>query len=120
MNLAAERDYLAKLIAPIGTVKPYLPERLNPPLWIITPADPYVTNGDTFGTVRVHFVLTFVGPVKTAASTAPALDQALDDAVAKLLPGGYRIEEVSAPFVLQANNAQYPAVSLTASNPTDL
>lgn len=120
MNLASERTYLAKLLAPIGQVKPYLPERLAPPVWIITPADPYVTDGDTFGTARVHFVLTFVAPSKTAATSAPVLDKAVDDAVAALLAGGYRIEEVSAPFVLNANNAAYPSISVTASNPTDL
>jgi hypothetical protein len=120
MNLASEREYLAGVLAPLGTAHEYLPERLNPPCLILTPADPYVTSGKTFGTATVHFDITFVAKVAPAATTAPVLDKTLDGLVAALLAAGYSVEEIGAPFVLNANNAQYPAVTVTASNPTDL
>lgn len=120
MDLAFERDHLAGILAPLGTAHDYLPERVNPPCFIITPADPYVTSGKTFDTGTVHFDVTFVAKVQSAARTAPELDAAIDRLVGALLPAGYRVESVGQPFVLSANNAQYPAVTLTASNPCDL
>lgn len=120
MNLATERDALVEVLEQIGTAAPYLPERLNPPVWILTPADPYVTPGQTFKSVRVHFDLTFIAAVKTAAATAQDMDRAVADAIGVLVGQGYSVENVKAPFVLSANNAQFPAVTITASTATRL
>lgn len=120
MDLAFERTHLAQVLAPLGTVHEYLPERINPACVILTPADPYITSGQTFGTATVHFEVTYVARVRTAAAVAPDLDQAVDQLVTALIGGGYTVTQVGAPFVLNANNAQFPAVTVTAHNPTDL
>ncbi|MCU1530120.1 MAG: hypothetical protein JWP75_3883 [Frondihabitans sp.] len=120
MDIGFERQHLTDLLTALGSAHPYLPDRISPPSYIVTPGSPFVTSGQTYATGTIHFDVTFVASVKPNAQAGKNLDDAVSAAVEVLLPAGYKLEQVSEPFALNANNATFAAITLTVNNPCDL
>lgn len=93
----------------------YIPERINPACWLVTPGSPYVENGQGFGRYSFRFVVTFVSPVQANQANTAVVDDALEDAIVALVTEGYGVESAGQPFPFQANNATFTAVSLSVT-----
>lgn len=81
-TLQQARDELALLLSAAGaSVFTYLPESVAPPVAVIEPGQPYMTQGDTFTsfTVRLNVIL-LATPASNEMATAE-LDQAICEVV---------------------------------------
>lgn len=102
-------------------VSAFVPERVTPPLAIITPAGDWVASGDVFGTFRLGFDVTLVTPTASNAKVTDELDQMVDDAIA-LVTGaqGFYCGSVNSPELLAVQNAEFLSVSMTVYQNTSL
>lgn len=106
-----------RALADAVTVVPgfdYLPGRLVPPCVIVLPGSPYLTSGDVFGELAVSYRLVTIFGGTNNETASRELDQLVEDVMGDLHPD-YVVEEVSDPYGLEANNAQYAATDLTVS-----
>lgn len=83
----------------------YLPERIQPPIALVTAGDPYLEQGLTACLFKVSLDITLVAAKATNANATDALDEMIESAI--LATGDWFIDTISAPFMLEANNAQY-------------
>lgn len=126
MNLRAEREYvrdiLAGLIGDDGGAYTYLPERTVLPAWLVTPADPFLSAGQTFKTGLLHLTVTYISTQGSNEVEAQAVDDAISGAVSTLLAHEvpFRIESGTAPFTVSINGATYLAQSIQIAFPIDL
>lgn len=96
----------------------FIPERVTPPVAIISAADPYVVEtGTTFNSFLVRLEVTLVAGTATNAVATENLDGLIEEAIICL--GGWTVE-VSQPFMLSANNANYLSARLTITNTTEI
>ena len=112
---------LDAVLAPLGArAYPYLPNRLNPPLALVQPGDPYLEPNATAGfavgswTIR-HEVILLVAPGDNDKQ-ADSLDALLEAALVPLVDHG--ITSVGQPYPLEVGNSAYTAcrVSLTTTD----
>jgi hypothetical protein len=113
-------DAVTSLAATIedGTGNPcltYVPERLNAPSAFITPGSPWVSDAGEFGYVRVSLTVDLVVATASNEVITSRLNQLTEDAIVAVLNDRWFFESASAPYALDANNAQYLAVSLSVS-----
>lgn len=85
----------------------YLPERLQPPIALVTASDPYVTQGQNSCLFDVSLEVTLVAAKAVNEVATAALDDMIESAI--IATGDWFIETINAPFILEANNAQYLA-----------
>jgi hypothetical protein len=92
----------------------YVPERITPPIVIITSGSPYLT-AETVGTdYRLGLRVTLVASTATNEEATEALDELIATAVSAISRLGYVIlNGVNTPYRLAANNAEYLASDLT-------
>lgn len=116
MSLAALRSEVAQTLTD-ASLKAFdhLPGRLVPPAAVVAAGSPYITPGDTYGTFVARWDVVIVVPAGDNEVRTTDLDDALELALSALW-GRYAIEEVSAPYALEANGATYPAVRLTVTD----
>ena len=96
----------------------YIPERISPPIVLISAGSPYVEEQNTqFNTFLVRLELTIVAGTATNAVATDNLDGLIEQAIVCL--GGWTVE-VSQPFMLSANNANYLAARITITNTTEI
>ena len=92
------------------TVSDYLPERVSPPLAIISPGEPFVEEGQTFTTFGIRLdVVLVAGRASNEVSTTELYDL-IEQAVFNL--GDWSIERVARPYALEANGVQYLATTV--------
>lgn len=111
-DLSGLRDAITAGLAAAG-IRAYanLPDRLQPPLALVQPGDPYLTPSDTAGyakggwTIR-HEVVVIVPPGDNRIQTT-ALDALIEDALAAVIDWG--VVQVNQPYTLQVGDAQYLA-----------
>jgi len=91
----------------------YVPERITPPIVIMTANSPYLV-AETIGReYRLGLTLTMVAMTATNEEATEALDALIAQTVTALVPLGYVIlNQVSPPYRLAANNAEYLASDL--------
>lgn len=67
MSLAALRPALAEIVAATGTPTfDHLPPSLQPPAYLVEPADPYLTDGETFGSWQANYLVHVIaGPAQS-------------------------------------------------------
>lgn len=119
MNLAAERtfirDILADLIGDKGGAYTYLPGRMVLPAWLVTPADNYLTSGQTFGTATIHLTVTYIAE---QAADNEVSTQEVDDAMSAAITtfvsdySNIHIESGTSPFSTSINGSAYLAQSV--------
>jgi hypothetical protein len=91
----------------------YVPERITPPIVIMTPNSPYLVSETVGREYRLGLTLTMVAMTATNEEATEALDALIAQTVTALVPLGYVIlNGVNPPYRLAANNAEYLASDL--------
>ena len=91
----------------------YVPERIVPPIVIITAGSPYLVAETVGREYRLGLNLTLVASTATNEEATEALDELIADTVTALDTLGYVIlKTVNPPYRLAANNAEYLASDL--------
>lgn len=91
----------------------FVPERIVPPIVIITAGSPYLVAETVGNEYRLALNLTLVASTATNEEATEALDELIANTVNALSTMGYVIlKSVNAPYRLAANNAEYLASDL--------
>jgi hypothetical protein len=91
----------------------YVPERIVPPIVIITAGSPYLVAETVGREYRLGLNLTLVAMTATNEEATEALDELIAQTVTALTSMGYVVlKNVNPPYRLQANNAEYLASDL--------
>jgi hypothetical protein len=91
----------------------YVPERIVPPIIIITSGSPYLTAETVGNEYRLGLNLTLVASTATNEEATEALDQLIANTVNAISKLGYVVlKTVNPPYRLAANNAEYLASDL--------
>jgi hypothetical protein len=91
----------------------YVPERVVPPIVIITSGSPYLVAETVGREFRLGLSLTLVASTATNEEATEALDELIADTVTAVTSLGYVIlKNVNPPYRLAANNAEYLASDL--------
>jgi hypothetical protein len=91
----------------------YVPERIVPPIVIISSGSPYLVAETVGREFRLGLNLTLVAATATNEEATEALDELIADTVTAVTSLGYVIlNNVNTPYRLQANNAEYLACDL--------
>jgi hypothetical protein len=103
------KDARNSLATALGAVA-FLPERINPPIALLTAGDPYVEQ-ETFYDRTANFVVTLVVAKATSEVATDALDDYIDTTLDGL-PEDSTLEKVGPPFLLEWNGATYLATKI--------
>lgn len=88
----------------------YVPERVVPPIVIVTSGSPYLAPETVGNEYRLGLNLTLVASTATNEEATLALDELIADTVNAVSKLGYVVlKTVNPPFRLAANNAEYLA-----------
>jgi hypothetical protein len=91
----------------------YVPERIVPPIVIITAGSPYLVAETTGREYRLGLNLTLVAATATNEEATEALDELIAQTVTAITSMGYVVlRNVNPPYRLTANNAEYLASDL--------
>lgn len=88
----------------------YLPERLSPPVALVSASDLYIEQGLTNCLFKVTLEVTLVAAKAVNERATNDLDTMIESAI--LATGDWFIDSINAPFLLEANNAQYLACKM--------
>jgi hypothetical protein len=109
---ASKAEYALALQALGLRVSSFIPERIVPPIVVITPGSPYLT--------AVRLDESWLMNLEVMVIAAPAVNskasELLDKALATILngnPGYSLITSVGQPYALQTNNAEFLAANLS-------
>lgn len=120
-TLAQVRASLADVLSGAGVpLSTFLPERIDPPLIVMVPADPYVAAGDTFGSFTVKFTLVLLvakGTNETETSTLDELVNKVVDVVTESTDFG--IDLVGQPAYMQLTGTFF-SCAIDVDTVTDL
>lgn len=122
-QLGALKQVLADALTGAGLdALPREPARVSPPVALVSPASPYLSAGETFGTRRVRL------RVRLVAQAGENADEDLDTALLAAVPAiedapapgsglgaSWTVDEVTEPYLLLANGASYPALDVVAT-----
>lgn len=113
------REELADVIANATGIQAVanLPERPVPPIALISGASPYVTydTSATWNELVVQLRVDLVMSVGANKVETDRLDEVIQDALTGAIAAGWLVNEVSAPYQLNANAANYLAVTLNCA-----
>ncbi|MFC9846650.1 hypothetical protein ACFWFF_37585 [Streptomyces sp. NPDC060223] len=84
-----------------------VPDRLSPPLAIVTPGVPYVGTINQFGKYQVNIQVLLVTGTGTNLAITEALDTAIETAVVALDEAEYDLQQVGEPTGFDINGATY-------------
>jgi hypothetical protein len=91
----------------------YVPERIVPPIVIVTAGSPYLVAETVGNEYRLGLNLTLVASTATNEEATEALDELIANTVSAISTLGYVIlKSVNPPYRLAANNAEYLASDL--------
>lgn len=109
----AREQFQADLTTAGIRVLEYIPERITPPIVIISPRSPYLQT-NLFGEYDLNLELVLVAATATNKQAQEKLDDQIQ-AVLLALPAYAQLGSVGQPYAMQTNNAEYLAanVSLT-------
>ena len=109
------KDAIKAILDPIITTYTYIESRPMPPCVTINSAAPYIESDITFGSFRINFSLEVSVQTGSNDTITKELDQYIDDIIVTLVNEGYSVNNVSAPYALEANNTQYLSASIICS-----
>lgn len=91
----------------------FVPERIVPPIVIITSGSPYLTVETVGNEYRLGLNVTLVASTATNEEATEALDELIAQTVSAIANLGYVVlKTVNPPYRLAANNAEYLASDL--------
>ncbi|WP_084130315.1 hypothetical protein [Demequina sp. NBRC 110055] len=117
MTLKAEREAIADALTTAGLKGwAWVPEAPVAPCAIVQPGSPYLTaDGATFCGYHTRYLVSVLARVGTNEKVTDDLDQLIELACQTLT-----VTEVSEPFALTFNTANYYAVNLTVTGSISL
>jgi len=90
----------------------YVPERITPPIVIMSSASPYLTPS-TLGTqYDLNLELVVIASTATNKQATENLDQAIHNVISAM-PRYARVIRVNEPYNLQTNNAEYLSANIS-------
>lgn len=109
MDLAQLRADVATALTTAGlTAIDYVAETIVPPVAVVVPSDPYVTDEDVpFGHVNVNLSILVIGGKGTNKAAASQIDSLIAQAFVALLTAGYDVTEVSPPGQVNLNGQSF-------------
>lgn len=113
--ISEARQTLTDLITEAGVAcSSFVPERVTPPLAIVSPSSTWVESGESFGEFRVSFDTTLVAQMGSNAKVTESIDALLETVlVAVQAAPGFYSPSISSPQVLAVNNAEFLSVQMT-------
>lgn len=122
-DLSSLRGDLTDVLAGTGTdAFDHLPPNLQPPAYLVEPAEPYLTGGETFGAWEARYLVHVVaGPAQADVAT-DALDAMIAAALAVIADSDrWAADEVSAPQLVRLPDARvHWGADITAITDTHL
>ena len=109
---ASKAEYALTLTALGLKVSNYIPERVVPPVVIISPGSPYLTPATLDGEQIMNLELMVVSATAVNVKSTELLDKALET-ILKGNPGYAKISSVGQPYALQTNNAEFLAANVS-------
>jgi hypothetical protein len=96
----------------------YVPERLAPPSIIVTGADPYLTQGETFGAYEINLAVYLTVECGTSQREIAALDEMLNAVLPHFEGSGDSpwTTEVAQPIYFEIEKSVYLGCRIAASN----
>jgi hypothetical protein len=93
-------------------VMEYVPERIVPPIVIMTADSPYMTGTTLDSEFDLQLQLVCIAATATNKNSTEALDTQIENVV-NALPGYVVFKSVGQPYAMQANNAEYLAANVS-------
>jgi hypothetical protein len=94
------------------TVSDFVPERIVPPIVILTADNPYMTGVSLKSEFDLQLQLVCIAANAVNKKATESLDQLIEDVV-NALPLYCLFKSVGQPYALQANNAEYLAANIS-------
>lgn len=91
----------------------YMPERIVPPMAMLTAGSPFISAGNTFGSFNIVMNIELVVPTGTNEVETQSLDKMIEDVIVILANKDINIYQVDQPQMLSANNATYMMATAT-------
>jgi hypothetical protein len=111
---ASKAEFALDLTTAGLDVLDYVPERVTPPIVIISPDSPYLVTETVGNEYRLGLKLTLVAATATNEESTEALDELISDTLVALETISYAVlKSVQTPFRLAVNNAEYLATDIT-------
>lgn len=115
-TLSTLRGELAAILDGAGLAAvAYLPERPNPPMAIVSPAQPYVELGDTFGSFTVKLTALLLTRTATNETATEELDAMVTKLAIAVAESKFRLAAADQPASFQVNNATYLGLTCDVS-----
>jgi len=90
----------------------YVPERITPPIVIMSSASPYLTPSTLGNQYDLNLELVVIASTATNKQATENLDQAIHN-VLSAMPRYARVIRVNEPYNLQTNNAEYLSANIS-------
>ena len=111
---ASKAEFALDLTTTGLDVLDFVPERVTPPIVIISPDSPYLVTETVGNEYRLGLKLTLVAATATNEESTEALDELISDTLVALETISYAVlKSVQTPFRLAVNNAEYLATDIT-------
>lgn len=107
----AKSEFGAVLTAAGFRVSEYVPERITPPVVIISNGSPYLVPASIKAEYLMNLEVTLVAATASNKQATEKLDEMVAD-VLNALPPYARLVNVAQPHILTTNNAEYLATDL--------
>jgi len=107
----AKAQFAAVLTSAGFRVSEYVPERVTPPVVIISSGTPYLTPASIKAEYLMNLEVTLVAATASNKQATEKLDEMVAD-VLNALPPYARLANVAQPHILTTNNAEYLATDL--------
>ncbi len=118
-TLTRNRRLIADALTGAGlAAHPYTPDRIVPPVALVTPADPYLTTdreGVPFGQHAASWWVLLIGDKGTNTASAEAMDDQIAAAVAALETATYDVDTAAGVTTLNIAGAEYLGCLLTVT-----
>lgn len=109
---ASKAEYALALTALGLKVSAYIPERIVPPVVVISPGSPYLSPVTVDGEWLMNLEVMVIAAPAVNVKASELLDKALET-ILNGNPAYARIISVTQPYALQTNNAEFLAANLT-------
>lgn len=120
--LKAERQAACDTLTAAGidglAVESSNPEFLVPPAAVFFWGSPLLEGGDTFGGVKLRFTFQLSVPAGANDRVTDDLDALISSAAAVFWEGGYTVEQVGLPYMLETQQAKYLTADMQLSYET--
>ena len=111
-EISIAKEQFATVITNAGfRVSEYVPERITPPVVIISNGTPYLTPASIKSEYVMNLEITLVAATASNKQATEKLDEMIADVI-NALPAYSRLINVAQPHILTTNNAEYLATDL--------